>query len=86
MPLDTIGPESTGNLYALSLRAATDQKAGGSNPSRRAIGNPRIPREYGDFSLFFLFSCVKSLISKQRYAAVPQQIPLTDIFSVRGIS
>ena len=36
MPLDKIGPESIGNLYPLPLRAATDQKAGGSNPSRRA--------------------------------------------------
>ena len=33
---DTIGLESTRNAYFLPLRAATDQKAGGSNPSRRA--------------------------------------------------
>ena len=33
---DSIGLESTENACILSLRAATDQKAGGSNPSRRA--------------------------------------------------
>ena len=33
---DTIGPESTENACFPPLRAATDQKAGGSNPSRRA--------------------------------------------------
>ena len=33
---DAIGLESTENACFPSLRAATDQKAGGSNPSRRA--------------------------------------------------
>ena len=33
---DAIGSESTRNACISPLRAATDQKAGGSNPSRRA--------------------------------------------------
>ena len=57
MPLDKIGPESIGNLYPLPLRAATDQKAGGSNPSRRA----RKTADSAKNRRFFLtFECSKT--------------------------
>ncbi len=44
--LDIIGSESTRNIYFAPLRAATDQKAGDSNPLRRT----KIPVKSCDFT------------------------------------
>ena len=82
---DTIGLESAINACFPALRAATDQKAGGSNPSRRAKANPRILREYGDFSLFLGCFAPKSYGLLMAVLALPQQIPLTGFFLFWGI-
>ena len=81
---DAIGSESTRNACIQPLRAATDQKAGGSNPSRRAKANPRILRECGDFSFLLCCFAPKSYGLLMAVLALPQQIPLTGFFSVLG--
>ena len=58
MLLDAIASKSTRNVCIPSLRAATDQKAGGSNPSRRA----KTPEKSGDFSGVLLAFCTFCLL------------------------
>ena len=53
---DRTALESAGNVYFPCLRAATDQKAGGSNPSRRAKNPEKSSGFSGFLQLFEAFS------------------------------